>query len=693
MKLALSGRLSLKLPGVVSNAPIRVKLLGAFAIALVLSAGAGVFASWQVSEVSHSYTALLSEEATGAQLAQQMRATLLLQVQALKNTWLRGADAAQFDKYAKEFDDRAKELRTLRQELGALSGKLTDEERAQVQRFDAGWAGYLEAWPKAKEAYGGPGGGKQKEGDAVMSGKDRDAVASLDVLSESLSKRQRSGGEALRAAADSTFAVVLGSVVLAGLAGLGVALLLAQILATAASRIARAARSLAAGDVNQSVDVRSKDELGQVAAAFEEMIAYQREIVDVASSIARGDLSNEVRARSANDVLGAAFVEMSDNLRELVGRVQTASDQLAETASQMGTSASQVGTAVKQVAVASQGVAHGASDASRSAQETHEAVTQLSQAVDNIARGASEQALQVQQASERASEMALGVEEVAKDAQGVAEATQQTRASAEHGKTAVDETVAGMLEIRDVVTQAAKSVQELGKLSQKIGAVVETIDDIAEQTNLLALNAAIEAARAGEHGKGFAVVADEVRKLAERSSRETKQIAELIQQVQAGTGQAVKAMQAGATRVEDGSARADQAGRALQEILAAVDTTVRQVSGIATSARAMSASAQLVTDAMMGISAVVEENTASTEEMAAQSVQVTNAIQNIAAVAEEQSASSEEVSASAAEMDQQVEAMAAEAQQLAATADELRQLVARFELGSRGNVVPLRRAA
>jgi methyl-accepting chemotaxis protein len=261
----------------------------------------------------------------------------------------------------------------------------------------------------------------------------------------------------------------------------------------------------------------------------------------------------------------------------------------------------------------------------------------------------------------------------------------------------VRETTAAMAQIQSVVGQAASKVRDLGILGQKIGAVVETIDDIAEQTNLLALNAAIEAARAGEHGKGFAVVADEVRKLAERSGRETKQIAELIAQVQTGTQEAVAAMDSGAASVELGSQKADQAGRALQEILEAVQATVRQVGEIASSSQQMASGARSVTDAMHSISAVVEESTAASQEMSAQAIQVTTSIQSIAAVCEEQSAATEQVSASTEEMSAQVDQMSAQAQELAATAEQLKVLVSRFKLDDSPEPLkhptPLRRAA
>jgi methyl-accepting chemotaxis protein len=401
-----------------------------------------------------------------------------------------------------------------------------------------------------------------------------------------------------------------------------------------------------------------------------------------------------------------SYGKARSGLTELIGQVQAAGVGLADTSAQMGSAAAQTGSAVQQVTMAVQNVATGAQETSRSAQETTSAVSQLSQVIDGIARGATDQARQVQTTSATATQMAAGIEEVATNANQVATASQQARLVAERGGQAVRETTVAMNEIQTVVGEAASKVRELGALGQKIGAVVETIDDIAEQTNLLALNAAIEAARAGEHGKGFAVVADEVRKLAERSGRETKQIAELIAQVQTGTRDAVGAMDNGAAKVELGSQKAAQAGQALDEILKSVQDTVRQVGEIASSSRQMAGGARSVTDSMHSISAVVEESSAATEEMAAQASSVTSSIQSIAAVSEQQSAATEQVSASTEEMSAQVEQMAAQAQELAATAAQLKELVSRFKLdghaatamsGSRQpagrTVTPLRRAA
>lgn len=134
-----------------------------------------------------------------------------------------------------------------------------------------------------------------------------------------------------------------------------------------------------------------------------------------------------------------------------------------------------------------------------------------------------------------------------------------------------------MERIKTTVTESGERIKQLGEQSKAIGEIIQVIDDIAEQTNLLALNAAIEAARAGEHGKGFAVVADEVRKLAERSGKATKEIANLIISIQKGTDNAVSAMEKGISEVENGSRFAHDAGQALKEILVTVERANQQV--------------------------------------------------------------------------------------------------------------------
>ncbi len=220
----------------------------------------------------------------------------------------------------------------------------------------------------------------------------------------------------------------------------------------------------------------------------------------------------------------------------------------------------------------------------------------------------------------------------------------------------------------------------MGSRSDQIGEIVTTIEDIASQTNLLALNAAIEAARAGEAGKGFAVVADEVRKLAERSSTSTREIGDLIKSIQKTVAEAVTAMDEGAKEVERGVLIANEAGVSLNDILKASEAVNQQADQAAAAAEQMSASANELVAAVDSVSAVVEENTAATEEMAAGSSEVTQAIENIASVSEENSAAVEEVSASAEEMSAQVEEVTASAQSLAELAKQLQDVVYQFKL-------------
>lgn len=237
-----------------------------------------------------------------------------------------------------------------------------------------------------------------------------------------------------------------------------------------------------------------------------------------------------------------------------------------------------------------------------------------------------------------------------------------------------------MESIKEKVGISAEKVQEMGKRSEQISTIVATIEEIASQTNLLALNAAIEAARAGEHGKGFAVVADEVRKLAERSTSSTKEIDIMLNGIVETVSEAVTAMQSGTMEVESGVENANEAGKALAEILTASEAVNAQATLAATASDQMRLAAEQLIEAVDSVSAVVEENTASTEEMSANSTEISEAVENIASVSEENSAAVEEVSASAEEMTAQVQEVTGAANSLSEMANALKEVVAKFKL-------------
>lgn len=252
---------------------------------------------------------------------------------------------------------------------------------------------------------------------------------------------------------------------------------------------------------------------------------------------------------------------------------------------------------------------------SESAQEVSIAAVQLNSNAQKTADGSLHVVNQSDMVATASEEMAATSSDIANNCHQAADSSNSASATAQNGAAIVRDTVEGMSRIADKVRSSAGAVEQLGARSEQIGQIVGTIEDIADQTNLLALNAAIEAARAGEQGRGFAVVADEVRALAERTTRATREIGEMIKSIQNETRQAVKAMEEGVEEVERGTVGASRSGQALEMILDQINEVTSQVSQIATAAEEQTATTREITNSIHDISDTVQMSAQSSQEM------------------------------------------------------------------------------
>lgn len=340
------------------------------------------------------------------------------------------------------------------------------------------------------------------------------------------------------------------------------------------------------------------------------------EVVQRLQIVADGDFTGEEMVTKSKDEVGTLIITMNkmvSGLREVIQQVRFTSEQVAASSEELTASAEQTSTATEQISVA----------------------------IQEVSEGSSQQVSTVRKTSDIVLEISKGMEQVATSIQSVAELTVESNDKSTAGNLVVNRTIEQMNSVQNQVADTSSVINALGVKSNEIGQIVQLITQIANQTNLLALNAAIEAARAGEHGRGFAVVADEVRKLAEQSGLAAGQISGLVGQIQEESLKAVESMELGTSAVVDGIDMVRQTGDAFKDI-------IKMIEVISSQSQEVSAIVEQVNAGSAGMVQMIEDVANISEQSAGNS-------QNVAASAEEQLASMEEIATSATSLSEMAE--------------------------------------
>ena len=401
----------------------------------------------------------------------------------------------------------------------------------------------------------------------------RNILQEMSSEEDSLLRKRAEAAQADARNAKST--IVLGTLValvIAGLAGL----MITRNIAAPMRNLTGVAERITVGDLSSAVTVTERsDEVGVLARAFARMTHSLRTMAAAFEQIAAGDLRTSLQPQSSNDVLGNAFVRMTENLRRQIGGV-------VEAAAVLGSAASEIVASTAQLA-------SGASESAAAVSETTTTVEEIRQTA--------------QLASQKA--------------RAVADSAQKAVQISHTGRKSTEDVAAGMGRIRAQMEAIAESMMRLSEQSQTIGQIIATVEDLAAQSNLLAVNAAIEAAKAGEHGKGFGVVAQEVKSLAEQSRQATDRVRTILSDIQKATTAAVMATEQGGKAVEAGGKQTEMAGESIGALAGSVTEAAQAATQIAASSQQQLAGMDQVAGAMENIKQASTQNVASAKQLEA----------------------------------------------------------------------------
>lgn len=629
---------------------IRTKLLGAFGIVMLMAAVIGATAIVNLNKMNELAIKVYDEPFTFDHNLSDVR-YYLGDIDSQIQRQLRDASEANHAKYHAAAQTDAEQIDRI------IGSSTVNEEGTSAQQnwdaFSADWKQYQDALTSIDTKSGAtdPAGA-----DAIYF----EQAAPLAVkMSDDLTQQiQANSDEAasLDTQIDNTYIGTVNLTIImliaAFLIGGAISFFLSTRISNAAKKVAVATDGLSRGELDQLIDIDSKDELGDMAASLQKMISYQNQMAAIAESIARGELAENVQPQSAKDIFGNAFqrtVAYQNNMAR-VADVIAAGDlsmvvQPLSSKDVFGHAFQRMITYQTNMAKVADSIAAGdlsmvvqpqsskdvfgnafqrmlvnlrkmVSDLVEAANVLAASASEIMATTSQVAAGAAQTATAVTETTATVEEVKQTAQLSSQKARSVSDSAQRSAEVSQLGTRAVEDAIAGMERIRHQMEAVADSILRLSEQRQAIGEIITTVGDLAEQSNLLAVNAAIEAAKAGEHGRGFAVVAQEVKRLAEQSKQATAQVRGILNDIEKATTAAVMATEQGNKAVETGARQSAGAGQSIRSLADSIGEATQAATQIAASSQQQLIGMDQIVVAMESIKQASVQNVVSTKQAA-----------------------------------------------------------------------------
>ena len=635
------------------------KRLGAgFSVILLMLIGVSLAGYWEINTTADAEITMLNGDAKVTEHAGRARANVLGLRRGEKDIYLNIGSAEKVESYFQAWKTQHEHLLS---NLGIADKAATSQQdKDAIQTMKTELASYEAGFNKVFTLIRSGKIKTPQQANAAIS-EYKDAIHKMENAAEGLSaeanKRMEAQEGLVKARTKYTNMVMITLSLAAIVLCLLIVTIMTKSIVVPVNAITEVAGRVAEGDLSHGVELKQSDEIGMLADSFRKMSHYLQAMAETSGKIAEGDLRGDVTPKSDKDVLGNAFKKMILGLRSTISEIRSGSDQIASASAQIASTAEQS--------------ARNNDSSATAVEETTSTMHEMSANIQNVAKSTQSQASSVTETSASIEQMVASIQRIAETSQQLMALSVKTKQAVGQGLAAMDKSLKGSDEINRSIAKSADTIAALGSRSEDIGKIVDVIDDIAEQTNLLALNAAIEAARAGEQGMGFAVVAEEVRKLAERSARSTKEISELITGIQKEAQEAVRQMEKSTELVDRGVELNQQVGGSLKDIEGNVGEVDRYSKEIGAATQEQSSGSAQIGKAAEELREITQEITSATHEQAAAAEQTVKTMEKMREMIQQNASATTELASSAEELSSQ--------------AERFQQVIAKFKLDDNTN--------